>query len=140
MNFGREQSDLGKSSHWFLPVFGILIKEAELHFVKNICLNCRVHLLGIERWVFLWSERNLLSVTSLGSLWLFSVLATCSCTNHGFSAASLMKSNDITTKQALWMTAIIIQKSSRPTPTWKLAFIRNNAKTRTGASGNSSVR
>ena len=113
MNFDREQSGLGKSSHWFLPVLGILVKEAELNFVKNIFLNFRVHLLGIERWGFLWSERNLLSVTSLGSLWLFSILATCSCTNHGFSAASLRKSNEITTKQALWMTAIVIRKSTR---------------------------
>lgn len=35
---------------------------------------------------------------------------------------------------------VIIQKSSRQTLTWKLAFIRNNAKTRTGASWSSSVR
>ena len=74
MNFGREQSGLGKSSHWFLPVLEILIKEAELNFVKNICLSFRVHLLGIEGWVFLRSERNLLSVTSLGSLAFL-----CSC-------------------------------------------------------------
>ena len=113
MNFGREQSGLGKSSHWFLPVLEILINEAELNFVKNICLNFRVHILGIERRVFLWSERNLLSVTCLGSLWLFSVLAACSCADRGFSAASLVKSNEITTKQALWMTAIIIRKSTR---------------------------
>lgn len=60
---------------------------------------------GVEK-----SATCLFTATSLLGLWVFSSLATCSRTNHKFSAAYLVKSNEITTKQAPWMKVIINKK------------------------------
>lgn len=52
MNFGREQSDIGRSSHGFLPMYRIPTQEIKLNFVEYMYLNLKVYLLRKEVLVF----------------------------------------------------------------------------------------
>lgn len=53
------------------------------------------------------------TATSLVGLWVCSPLATCSSATYKFLGSYLVKSNEITTKQAAWMKASITQKYRR---------------------------